>query len=754
MPVLDNFGSQFISISTTTENGLMSSYDKIKLDSIKLEDVEYINDGLQDINESMKPQFIYGIKIDKNGNVTYTDDAVTFTPLSVNQNTGICNYGSWKSIIDNVLGVQPCLVKPSGEVIFKLNPNDYTKTIDGNPIDIESGEFGQVMIRFNHIYYRFSVDEEFIRFQISNKQNDSTWIDTAFASEDGIGSIRKHMYISAYEVAQKNNILQSISNALPSFKLSYEEIETLTEFGVFHMMNIMKKQFITFLGYLVTKSIDLKETIGIGNIEGPVLKTGTMNDKGLFYGKKSNTIEWKNVISKDFNIVKYGNGMWVAGGSNNTGMYYSTNGLSWTQSNLTNIVCRSLHYANGLWVVGTTTAGIYYSEDGIVWNQSNITRNDIYSLYYANGTWAASRYSSSGNTIYGGVLYSTDGKTWVDPDNEISKITIGYVYYANGLWIACSGFDFNLNYRGIFYSTDCINWTQSSITRYDVYCVYYDNNLWVASTDHGMHYSIDGKTWIKSNITSGNFKYVYYSEGLWVTHTTSNAYYSTDGKNWIKSSALNSSGLSNNYIEYGDGLWLMINAGNLYYSKDGKSWIKYDTTIKFNHIYYNNAWTIANRENLFYGNIKNINGVKIFGIENLWGNQLKYMHGIVQKLTYVLNHDTGLQDIEQHLYIKESYPYDNIQEFTNCGKIEPNMYGYIASIRFLTESIYFPDKLNGSSISYYKSYFQNGKSNDATEKLYGVYGGSNKYGDKVGPEFLLLAYLNPEEIEATTHLVY
>lgn len=442
MPILDNFDSQFINIASELENGLMSSYDKTKLDSILLDDIDYITNELQDLKDHMEEQFIYGIKIDttnpnQNDCVTYTDDSATYQPLKVNQTTGECSYGSWKNIIDNILGVTPCLVKNTGQTLIKLNPDDYTKTIDGNSIDIESGEFGQVMIRFNHIYYKFSVEDKYIRFQISNKRIDNTWIDTVFASEDGIGTIKNYMYISAYEAVQKNNILQSVSNGLPSFKLSYEQIEKLTEFGVFHMMNIIKKQFVTFLGYLVTKSIDLQGNIGNGNITGEVLKTGTMNDKGLFYGK-NNTIE----------------------------------------------------------------------------------------------------------------------------------------------------------------------------------------------------------------------------------------------------------------------------------------------------------------------------GVKLFGIENLWGNQLKYMHGIIQKLVHNLNIETGMIEDEQHIFTKEFFPYNKIEDFNDCGKIEPNTYGYISSIRFLTNSIYLPDKLDGSSTTYYNSYFQNGESNDSSHKLYGIYGGNKKYTDKTGSEFLLLGYIDPEYNDATTHLIY
>ena len=441
MPIMDNFESQYINDATETDHGLMSRYDKVKLDGISLDDIEYINDGLEEIKEYMIPQFIYGIKIDPtnpdpNSAVEYTDDAAGFIPLKVDQSTGVCNYGSWKNIIDNIFGIAPCLVRRDGTIVSYLNPDDYSKTVNGNTIDIESGTLGQVMIRFKHLYYRFSVDDNKIWFQISNKQNDSTWINTAFATEDGIGSVRKEMFIAAYESVQENNVLQSISNKLPSFNLSIEQIESLSEFGVFHMINIAKKEFIIFLGYLVTKSIDLEGNIGNGNINGTVINTGTMNSKGLFYGK-------------------------------------------------------------------STT-------------------------------------------------------------NE---------------------------------------------------------------------------------------------------------------------------------------------------------------------------------------------GVKMFGIENLWGNQLKAMHGIVQKLVYILD-DEQISIPEQHLYIKKFYPYDNIEDFDDIGKIEPNKNGFISSIRFLNDSIYIPDQLNASTTTYFKSYFQNGESENADNWLYGIYGGSVAYNDKSGAEFLLLAYPDSTTVQVTTHIVY
>ena len=71
-----------------------------------------------------------------------------------------------------------------------------------------------------------------------------------------------------------------------------------------------------------------------------------------------------------------------------------------------------------------------------------------------------------------------------------------------------------------------------------------------------------------------------------------------------------------------------------------------------------------NTKGLFYGKNTTNEGVKLFGIENLWGNQLKYMNGLVQKLVYVLNKQE-ISSPEQHIYCKDFYPND-------IKKIDPN----------------------------------------------------------------------------------
>lgn len=299
MPIIDNF-ELIINNANRLKEGLMSKEDKIKLDNTSNSDITYIKNNIEFVKETLVPQKIYGILIDPNNAnpysaVEYTDDAVGFTPLTVDD-SGICNNGSWDPVFKTLLNIKPCLINKYGKVISYLNPNDYTKTLENKPIDIYSGNFGQVMIEFPKIYYKFSIYKEKLWFQISNKKSDSTWLESAYQCDDGLGSVRDKFYYSAYEGVQVNNAINSLSGHLPVNNLDFDKLREYSDQQLIHMGNIVKKQFITFLVYLVTKSINVVASIGNGNTSNTYLKTGTMNDKGLFYGKKNNQNEGVKVF--------------------------------------------------------------------------------------------------------------------------------------------------------------------------------------------------------------------------------------------------------------------------------------------------------------------------------------------------------------------------------------------------------------------------------------------------------------------------
>ena len=76
----------------------------------------------------------YGVSIDLDESepsfaVTYTGRAAGLKSLSIDQKTGVCNYGSWEDIIVNFFGIEPVLMR-DGKEFAKLDPNNYNKILD------------------------------------------------------------------------------------------------------------------------------------------------------------------------------------------------------------------------------------------------------------------------------------------------------------------------------------------------------------------------------------------------------------------------------------------------------------------------------------------------------------------------------------------------------------------------------------------------------------------------------------------------
>ena len=293
MSISSGFPSR-IPIASQKASGLMSSSDKIKLDNINPGDILASKEEIDKLKDTITPTKVYGIAIDMSNSdpytcVTYTDDALGFTPLTVDQATGICNYGSWDLFIHNTLGVKPCLFK-SGRIISYLNENDYSKTVNGNNIDIESGGYGDVMIEFSKIYYKLSRVGNLISFKVSNKKSDNSWLDAAFACNDGLSTVKNKMYIAAYQGTVVNARTRSISNSTPTDNIDFETLRfrTTANGSRYQLNSIVKYTFIKYLTYMVTKSLNVQTAIGKALNDGvnPLI-TGTMNQKGLFFGTSS-----------------------------------------------------------------------------------------------------------------------------------------------------------------------------------------------------------------------------------------------------------------------------------------------------------------------------------------------------------------------------------------------------------------------------------------------------------------------------------
>jgi hypothetical protein len=187
--------------------------------------------------EDVTNKVTYGISIDMTNTdptsaVTYIDDAVDFTPLSVDLTTGVCDYGSWEDIITNIFGCKPCLWKDGSRTDY-LNPNDYTLKADGTEADITSGDEGDVMVEFKKCWYKFSYiytssTDIRLTFEIANyNRSKDGFVTAAFKSEDGKASDVNYFYYGAYNgYMDSDSKLRSLSGKTPLYNVSF--VNTIT----------------------------------------------------------------------------------------------------------------------------------------------------------------------------------------------------------------------------------------------------------------------------------------------------------------------------------------------------------------------------------------------------------------------------------------------------------------------------------------------------------------------------------------------
>ena len=123
---------------------------------------------------------------------TYSDDATNMT--------------AWSAEWDEIFGYYPCLLNTSWVETAKLNPNDYTKTIDWASANITSGD--NVMVMFPRRGYKISKNWNTVTVSITTNPNAEWYCYDAFRR----GSTQKDkFYLWAYHWSLSWSVLKSWS---------------------------------------------------------------------------------------------------------------------------------------------------------------------------------------------------------------------------------------------------------------------------------------------------------------------------------------------------------------------------------------------------------------------------------------------------------------------------------------------------------------------------------------------------------------
>lgn len=371
-----------------------------------------------------KTYHLYGFHIDGNESnpanmVTYLEDAVGMTPAHMDYTNDVFDYGSWADVF---FMPRPCILGMDGQVRKYLNPNDYTKDVNGNTVAIDSTlTDANVMIEFPKIYYKVVVDANDSKsgsVYISDYKVDGDFKDYAYIDDSGIH--KEHFYMPAYNGSyDSNSKMRSISDAQVGKSLNATtEISRAQANGTgWYTEDAGEAMLINFLLILMGKSTNTQAVFGQGlNTSGndtinDGFRTGVHNTKGLFYGTNDGTASTYTNAVKVFGIENWWGFQWrrYAGDINVSG----TRKIKLCKSREDGSTADMFNTTGeGYLDIGVTpsgTSGGYISQmkfiSGI--GMLSVISSGTASTYYCDGQWfnnSQTDYAVRGGASYSGAL--------------------------------------------------------------------------------------------------------------------------------------------------------------------------------------------------------------------------------------------------------------------------------------------------------------------------------------------------------------
>lgn len=274
----------------------------------------------------------WGVRIDRENDnpesaVEYIGAAAGYTAAQDN------NPGDWA---DNPIfaKIKPCIFC-DGKVVDYLDPNDYNRTADGEPIGKLRGFF-DTMVEFEKMYYRIRKDDRYTYVEITDDAASLAdgFTDYAFSYK---GKVRDKFYIGAYKGSIADGKLRSMSGAtvanektIGAFRKAAQANGNGYEITPFNKLTLLQALYV-----IRYKSLDSRSALGKGVTETySFSNTGTTDKGGLYSGNqdgakqvKSHGIEdlWGNIFEWVDGFVTTGKKIKIADGDfNDSGEGYET----------------------------------------------------------------------------------------------------------------------------------------------------------------------------------------------------------------------------------------------------------------------------------------------------------------------------------------------------------------------------------------------------------------------------------------------
>ena len=377
-----------------------------------------------------KEYILLGFKIKKNesdpaARVTYTEMAEGLTPASTNLTTGAVDLGGFANfwfITEN----KPCMVKYDGTIDYYLDPDDYTKKEDGvTASDVSSTSYaGNAMAKIPLTWLKIWEDSTYIYVNICDTKLDDDYHAYAHTRKDG--TIMDYIFMSMFEGSLTSSKVRSLKGqSVMNSQTGANELTYAKANGtLWSTRSWSQHNLINMLLVLLFKSTNLQATLGNGHYSGGsqashLLTTGTISDKGQFYGTSG------NVAMKCFHIENYYGDQWeriegcVTNGSTHILIKetpeYNTSGTGYTDTGI---------------VPSGTSGGYISAEQGFAYGVVPKTASGSDSTYTPDGLWfAASCYAVVGGASTSGLL--------VGPFALSLSHAVSYTYWSFGAALSC-----------------------------------------------------------------------------------------------------------------------------------------------------------------------------------------------------------------------------------------------------------------------------------------------------------------------------
>ena len=379
---------------------------------------------------TVKSTIRYGYRINKNesdpyNRVEYLYDAVGLTPAHMDFANGVFDYGDWGDkwfITDN----KPCMLKSDGTVDYYLNPNDYTKKEDGTASDVANTAYnGNAMAQIPLVWvYRYE-DENYEYEIISDKQVNENY--KAYAHTRADGSIADYFYWSMFPStgsASKIRSLSGQSSHVNAISATTAVSGALANGNRWYIHTWSGHELIRTLLILMSKSTNVNSVFGMGRCDNnSVLETGTLKNKGQFYGYADSSHQvkvfhieraWSEVMSILAGLIIHNSTYYVKMTREGTG-YQFTNVNGYTNTGIV--------FSN---VINGYVTKVKCCEYGMF----NLVVDGSASTYYCDGCYCVNM--SLGICAYGGYRMDpagNDGIFTVSADRNNSTVAIAPIGY-------------------------------------------------------------------------------------------------------------------------------------------------------------------------------------------------------------------------------------------------------------------------------------------------------------------------------------